>query len=154
MTLFMIAAQKVLPPAEKSPLPPATLVDEALGLSHSDRTVSDVGKAEVAMISHFVFSMVSGALYAMIRKQISYDSSRARIGMGALFGLVVWAVSYAGWMPLLKFRASACSMPRRRNFLMLGAHVVWGVALGYAENELSERGLQLLDGARKATNAE
>jgi hypothetical protein len=51
---------------------------------------------------------------------------------GAAFGLGVWTASYLGLLPALGILKPATEHPARRNLLMIGAHVVWGSALGAA----------------------
>jgi hypothetical protein len=49
---------------------------------------------------------------------------------GTLYGLVVWGASYLGLVPALGLLSPATRHPRRRNALMIAAHLVWGAALG------------------------
>lgn len=150
MTLAMFELQKNLPAAQKSPLPPATLTHQLtrpIGLSQN---LSSSRRADLAMISHFGFGLASGVLYALTEGKLKAPP----ILKGSLFGLSVWAVSYAGWIPAIGFRASAFRMPARRNALMIFAHLIWGASLGFAAREMKQFGNQMLDGQRKAPKAE
>ena len=58
------------------------------------------------------------------------------VAQGVLFGLVVWAGSYLGLLPLLGISASGDREPLRRNLMMIAAHTVWGAAMGATANVL------------------
>ena len=66
----------------------------------------------------------------------------------------IWAVSYLGWIPVSGLRANAFKMPARRNGLMILAHLIWGVSIAFSEKEMRQSGDQMLDGHRKAREAE
>jgi uncharacterized membrane protein YagU involved in acid resistance len=55
---------------------------------------------------------------------------------GAVGGLGIWLGSYLGWIPAASILKPATDHPRRRNLLMLAAHVVWGAATAAAMREL------------------
>jgi uncharacterized membrane protein YagU involved in acid resistance len=55
---------------------------------------------------------------------------------GATAGVGIWLGSYMGWIPGVGILKPATDHPPRRNLLMLGAHIVWGVATARAMREL------------------
>jgi uncharacterized membrane protein YagU involved in acid resistance len=55
------------------------------------------------------------------------------------FALLVWLVSYLGWIPAANILPPATDQPKRRNALMIAAHVVWGVSLGSVFALLTDR---------------
>jgi putative membrane protein len=48
---------------------------------------------------------------------------------GVIFGVVVWAGSYLGLLPLIGISESAHKEPVRMNLMMIAAHLVWGSAM-------------------------
>jgi hypothetical protein len=62
---------------------------------------------------------------------------------GLLYGPLVWAVSYLGWVPLSGALQPATRHPAPRNMLMLAVHLVWGACLsrGFAELDAASRSI-------------
>ncbi len=148
MTLFMFAAQKSLPREEQSPLPPATLTKQ-LTAPVADRLPSSL-RQDLTMVSHFGYGIACGTLYSLLARRAPGPVA----AKGAGFGLLVWAASYLGWTPALGLRAAAPKIPARRNAMMIGAHIVWGISLAFAEDKLRRFGAEMLDGKRRAPAAE
>lgn len=126
MTLFMLAVHRFLPKEQHYALPPEMITKE---LSRRVRTNIHHHKqrlVSVSTLSHFGYGAVMGALYSPL-ENTSFLPAPVR---GMLFGLGVWAGSYLGLLPLLRFRASGHREPGERNLLMLVAHVIWGSTLG------------------------
>lgn len=126
MTAAMRRLKKRLPPDEQYPLPPREVSEIMLRRQGVDAGESELRAA--AMLSHFGYGALSGALYATLRRR-----SPQR---GALFGALVWAGSYFGWIPAAAILTSADHHPARRNLLMILAHLVWGAATDLAYQEL------------------
>ena len=57
---------------------------------------------------------------------------------GVLFGLIVWAASYLGLLPLIGMSESGQREPGRRNLMMIAAHVVWGATMGVVAKVLAD----------------
>jgi hypothetical protein len=121
MTAAMRRLHRHLPAGERYPLPPREIVDRIAGLDN------EVTARTATMLSHFGFGATAGALFALPPMQ--------RLG-GVIYGLGIWTVSYLGWIPVLGILAPATRHPARRNLLMLGAHVVWGLVLAKSFQEL------------------
>lgn len=84
----------------------------------------------LAVAAHFAFGGTMGGIFGLL-------PGRARtLSGGALFGLGVWAVNYAGWLP----KAGLMPPPHRdrpgRQPVMVVAHVVFGAALAAAHARL------------------
>lgn len=136
MTAFMTRAYRLLPPEEKTPLPPAEItakVTEETGLRpHLDRDA----RRRTTLIAHFGYGAACGALYAALPPRLD---ALPPIRRGIGFGLAVWAVSYLGLLPALGLLPPATQNPARRNALMIAAHVVFGAALGLLAERLEKR---------------
>jgi hypothetical protein len=118
MTMFMERSHEQLPAEEEYPLPPREL---------TDRILPDLPRMDLwAMLAHFGYGAASGGLFGALNGRIP----------ALLFGPLVWAASYLGWIPAARRLDSADDHPVERNVLMIGAHLVWGAALGLFLNEL------------------
>ena len=76
--------------------------------------------------AHFSYGTSVGALFGLVAPRDLGKSIVAGVG----YGLLVWAGSYLGLLPALGLHRPATREPAERNALMIGAHVVWGAALG------------------------
>lgn len=127
MTAAMRRLHRRLPDKQRYPLPPREIVESAAvraGLPLSDKDALDAATA-----GHFLYGAATGSLIA---------AANPRIGpvTGAVAGVGVWMASYLFWLPGMGILKPATLHPRRRNALMLGAHLVWGAATAVAMREL------------------
>lgn len=147
MTMVMFEAHKLLPKAQKKPLPPAILTNDVLKEMNLQPNVSSEVQDELTMLSHYGYGMAGGVLYAALASH----SSLSPLKKGLLFGLGVYAGSYYGLIPGLHLRPKGKEMSRERQWMMIAAHVVWGTSLAFAEKELKRKSHTLLDGRRHET---
>lgn len=121
MTMAMRALERRLDQQERYPLPPREITEEvtdAEGERAADQTI----------LAHFGFGALAGAIYGLLPRRMP----------GLLFGPLVWAVSYLGWVPLAGILKPATQHPAGRNLLMIAAHLVWGACLGRGTRELDD----------------
>lgn len=121
MTAAMRRLHEALPPGERYPLPAREVTERALPES-SRRDGSGA-----ALQAHFGYGALTGAIYACLPRPRPPS---------IVYGPLVWAASYLGWIPAAGLLKPATEHPGRRNGLMLLAHVVWGAALTLGLNEL------------------
>ncbi len=127
MTSAMRKMHQRLPPQERYPLTPREIIDssaEQASVPLAEETAKDVTTA-----AHFAYGAASGALLGAANVMLGPVS-------GAAGGVAIWLGSYLGWIPGANILKPATGHPRRRNLLMLAAHVVWGVATARAMREL------------------
>lgn len=132
MTLAMFQFFSKFSGVRKTTLPPAEItqsVEEKAGLK---KVISDELHQELSLVSHFGYGAGCGIAYALISKQLPGSV----LSKGAFFGLTVWSASYFGIIPGLNLTPSAPKMNFERNLMMVTSHIVWGVALAYAEDML------------------
>jgi uncharacterized membrane protein YagU involved in acid resistance len=77
----------------------------------------------LTIVGHFGYGASVGALYGAFAR-------RPQISTAIVYGLAVWSISYLGWLPAIGLHQHASKEPQERNFLMVVAHVVWGLTLG------------------------
>ena len=107
-------------------LPPRKITERALqavGAGGAPRPVRSLAAAA----NHLAFGMACGALYASLGRARRFAPEPIP---GILFGTLVWAVSYAGWVPAARILPPPQDDDPRRVATMIGAHVVYGAVLG------------------------
>jgi len=122
MTSAMRRLHRQLPAKERYPLTPREIVD----------SIADPSPAlapDLTLVAHFLYGAGCGALIAVANPRIG------RLG-GAAAGGAVWLGSYMGWLPAFGVLKPATEHPLRRDAVMLGAHLVWGLATAEAMSEL------------------
>jgi uncharacterized membrane protein YagU involved in acid resistance len=134
-TVPMTAVMEILhrwPRPERQSLPPRQITMHLAGKAGVRSHMNEPERKAATVASHFGFGGGAGALYALLAGKVPGHPALK----GAVFGLLVWTVSYLGWLPAAQILRSATQQPARRNALMIGAHLVWGAILGV----LAERG--------------
>src|ERR1700730_15437690 len=126
MTIFMLATQRFLPKRQQYRLPPEMITSELAHRAHIRHHLNKQLILGATLVSHFGYGAAMGAAYGPLHKRVPLPT----IAQGILFGLVVWAASYLGLLPLLGISASGDREPLRRNLMMIAAHTVWGAAMG------------------------
>lgn len=129
MTAAMVVAHGQLPWHHRYSLPPRQI---------TSRVVHDVGiwnrmdstqKSATTLVAHFSYGAAMGAIYGVMVGNNPAKNSSSR---GLLFGIGVWSVSYLGILPGLGILSPATQHPMKRNALMIGSHVIWGLCLAGA----------------------
>jgi uncharacterized membrane protein YagU involved in acid resistance len=133
MTVFMKVAHSSLPLEERYELPPREIVDELTTRADISQELSETEKTNLTFVSHFAYGASCGAIYPLLVSQPNATN-------GAVYGVGVWAASYLGWLPAFDILASAEKHPARRVALMIGAHIIWGAALGAAMQRMRNEG--------------
>ena len=119
MTMAMRLLEDRLNGPNRYPLPPREITQDILNAG--ERRV-----ATLTLLAHFGFGGLAGALYGLLPRRFS----------GALFGPLVWAASYLGWVPTAGILTPATRHPAERNLLMIAAHLVWGSCTAFGTREL------------------
>jgi uncharacterized membrane protein YagU involved in acid resistance len=126
MTVFMLATQQFLPKGQQYDLPPELITKELAHRAHVRWHMSKTQILIATLLSHFGYGAAMGALYSPLDKKVPLPP----VVKGVVFGVVVWAGSYLGLLPLVGISESAHREPMRRNLMMVAAHLVWGSAMG------------------------
>jgi uncharacterized membrane protein YagU involved in acid resistance len=147
MTLFMQQMYRQLPARERYPLPPSEVVAKLTDQAGVDDQIDQPEHTALTLLAHFSYGAATGALYAPLAQSFQPPP----ILGGAAFGVAVWGASYLGLLPALGILRPATEHPARRNGLMIGAHVVWGVTLGLLVEQLLPEAQQAEGTAPEAT---
>ncbi|HXL36058.1 MAG TPA: DUF6789 family protein [Ktedonobacteraceae bacterium] len=134
MSLFMLATQRFLPKRQQYALPPEIITEELAHRTHVRWHMNKMQVKAATLVSHFGYGAAMGVLYGVLGKKIPLPSPVK----GVLFGLIVWAASYLGLLPLIGMSESGQREPGRRNLMMIAAHVVWGATMGVVAKVLAD----------------
>src|SRR5258708_3442092 len=101
MTLVMYQLHRRLPAAERYPLPPREITERAVrAFGPADpRTLPDA-----SLNAHLAYGAVTGALLGLAAR-------RPGVATGAAYGVLIWAASYFGWVPMLRILKPANRHP-------------------------------------------
>jgi putative membrane protein len=134
MTLFMLAMHRLLPNWQRYALPPEEITHEAAERAHVREHMTKEQVLGATLVSHLGYGASMGSLYSAFTEQFSVSTPIK----GAVFGLVVWAGSYLGWLPAANFPVAAPEEPIRRNTMMIIAHLIWGATTAITDNLMKE----------------
>ena len=123
MSAVMLAARKT---GLLGKMPPERITEAGLRVLHVK--TSERAENALATVAHLGYGVGVGALF-------SVATGTAKLPVpgpvaGALFGLLVWGVSYAGWIPALGIMPPPHRDRRQRQATMVVAHLVYGSTLG------------------------
>lgn len=128
MTILMSEWHKRLPLEQKYALPPREIFDQLTEKAGINCYLSEPEKTNLSIVGHFAYGAATGAVYAPLVSLIQTPNPFN----GAVYSVGIWSASYLGWLPALHLLRSAREHPAERNALMITAHIVWGVTLGFA----------------------
>jgi putative membrane protein len=128
MTAMMLAFHRRLPWWERYALPPEEITTQLAQRAGARQLIRGKPRAAATWVAHFGYGAAAGAVYA----PLAWLAPGRPVLKGMLFGLLVWAGSYLGWLPAADILPPATQHPARRNALMIGAHLIWGAVTGLA----------------------
>jgi uncharacterized membrane protein YagU involved in acid resistance len=109
-------------PGELEPKEIAENVEEAIGVrSYLPQSTFEASWATL----HFGYGTASGVAYAFTQKV--FDRDRPFL-FGPLFGTLLWAVGYCGWLPMLGLYPPPARLPKPKVTANILAHAVYGTA--------------------------
>ena len=94
-------------------------------------------KTFLTYVSHYACGAVAGAAFASMHKRT--PQTVPNILQGLVFGVSVCTGSYGGFLAAAGLYRQANQEPAERKALMLGAHFVWGAALGLGYSLLARQ---------------
>jgi len=137
MTIVMLKWHKHLPARQRYALPPRLITDRIAARTPLPNGLIPPPGTKRTLLAHFAFGAAAGSIFAVGQTQAGNRNS-ASLSIG--YGLLVWAVSYLGWVPAARLMPPATRQPAARNMMMIAAHIVWGASLGLALSTLEGRG--------------
>ena len=124
MSLVMLASEQLGGMDRHPPDEIAEAALDAVGATEAGEHATDA----VAVGLHLVFGVMAGGLFGVLHRRLRPPVPAALHGM--VFGSLVWAVSYKGWVPALGIMPPPeRDLPGRPETMLL-AHWVYGGILG------------------------
>lgn len=128
-TAAMSAAMGVAQKAGLMGKQPPKKITESM-LERLEMDTGEVGTNAASSVAHLAFGVAAGALFAAGRSLIGQRGPA--LVEGVTFGILLWALSYKGWIP----RLGLMQPPERdrpgRPASMIAAHAIYGAVLGRA----------------------
>ena len=90
--------------------------------------VTEAGRNLASTLAHLCFGAIAGAGFALVRAR--FRPPGPVVAQGLAYGLMVWAVSYKGWVPALDIMPPPQDDFPVRQRANIGAHLVYGGVLG------------------------
>jgi hypothetical protein len=138
MTFTMAALHKLLTPPE--PPAPQEIVHNFSKVAYFRRVVPLSWNREV-LFYHFGYGALTGALYTVnlipnfLKGHPNPYIDEPEI-YGMEYGFWIWFLSYFGWIPATGLLSSPIHHSKRRTFLMIVSHLVWGGFTAYIYDHL------------------
>ncbi len=133
MSLVMLGARRAGLVGELPPGRMAAALYDAVGLQARPRWARNA----LAVMLHLDFGAAAGGLFALLRGRLRLPVAPALQGIA--YGVVVWLVSYMGWVPAVGLMPAATRDEPRRPVVMVLAHGVYGAVLGALVGRRSRR---------------
>ncbi|MBO3749527.1 hypothetical protein J5X84_25905 [Streptosporangiaceae bacterium NEAU-GS5] len=92
------------------------------------------GEGVLGAVAHYGFGVSAGALFGLLIR-----SRRAPVSLGVAYALVIWVVSYQGWVPRVTVLPEISKDRPGRPAVMAAGHVVYGAVLAAAMNLFAKR---------------
>lgn len=122
MTLVMLLMKRAgMAPGELAPKGVTENVEKILGVR--DRLPEPALEASWVML-HFGYGTSFGVAYALAQRAFAVERPFLS---GPLFGILLWAVGYCGWLPLLGIYPPPAHLPKRKVLAeIITTHLVYG----------------------------
>ncbi|HWE62150.1 MAG TPA: hypothetical protein VHB98_10610, partial [Chloroflexota bacterium] len=78
--------------------------------------------------AHYGFGTLAGALFAVLYRRLRLPLAAPL--QGAIYGLLVWTSSYAGWVPALDILPPPQRDRKDRQLTVMVGHLIFGAVLG------------------------
>lgn len=137
MTAAMLAIQRLLPKSSRETQEPRQITDELLDWVAGHAGVAEPHRRLTAAVAHFGYGATAGTAYPVVDRTF-----RRLPGRGPAYGLALFAVGYAGWLPACGILPIPPRRPCGRNVLLVASHLIWGAALqwSYSQREKPDGG--------------
>jgi hypothetical protein len=113
-------------------MPPRHIVEDTLARFRVLHRTSPAARKALSTVSHLGFGATQGMLYAAALESprvLRQGTATPQLRSGVPFALLVWAASYAGWLPKLGILPPPSRDRFGRPTSMIIAHAVYGAVL-------------------------
>jgi hypothetical protein len=130
MTAVMLAGKLV---HRDQPVAPSEILRNAERIAGIEDNFTESEHQALTAISHAAYGAAMGGIFGVA------GPFNKPIASGVAFGLLVYACSYLGYLPELKFMPRPENDTPERQTAIILSHVVWGACLGLAYEFLRAR---------------
>lgn len=125
MTVAMYAIETLLPREDRLPSlkEPALISRQVFDAADLRDDISRDQEEALIWLGHFAYGATCGAIYGAAVG----GPKRHSLISGAVLGLAVWGLSYAGWLPAAGLLRFPTRRPADRSAELVLSHLVWGV---------------------------
>ena len=135
MTATMLVIDRLLPGWQRTRLEPRRITDDMLRCTGLKEDLSNKQRIGASLVAHLGYGAAVGSAYPLADPMIPLPRGLR----GPAYGLLVWAASYAGWLPAVGTLPAPQHRPAGRNLLLIASHLVWGAATEAVSNQLIGR---------------
>lgn len=127
MTGVMLTFAKLVKQQQQAPFPPRHIVKEVTRRVGIWQRATAAQRNALTVTAHLGYGTLMGALAG------GWSTAPARLGInqGVVYGLFVWAASYAGWLPAFRILAPPWRTPLSQTVQLVTSHLVWGACLAW-----------------------
>lgn len=129
----VIAAEKLSGLMTEKPAPAlvSAHVEMAVGLrAHLPEPVFQVSW----LLQHFGYGVNAGVGYALVRTLLPVEKP---LRAGTMYGIGLYLIGYAGWLPLMRLYPPPTRNPRRKVVMLVVEHIVFGTTTALTYRALS-----------------
>ena len=137
-TAMMTAAMLPLKKVSMSPgtVAPRQITENLLNKLGLRRYLSMPAFEASWMTLHFGYGLASGVAYALAQEAFEGEGT---LLVGPLFGMVLWAVGYCGWLPLFGIYPSPIRLPKRKvGAELITTHLIYGTGVAVVHRVLQD----------------
>ena len=124
MSAIMFAARKA---GLMGRLPPERITQKAFFHGFRSRK-RERRKNMLAALLHIGFGAAAGSFFGFVYRRLPVEANP--VGLGIVYGSLIWFVSYVGWAPALGMMPPIHRDRPDRPVVMVLAHWVYGATLG------------------------
>lgn len=128
---FLAAKEAGMVPGKVQPKEIAENLEEKLGVR--DYLPKPAFQASW-IILHFGYGTSSGVAYAFSQEK-ALNIERPSL-LGPLFGILLWALGYCGWLPIFGLYPPPTQVPMRKVGVNVLTHIIYGTATAMAHRVL------------------
>jgi hypothetical protein len=133
MTAAMAAIHQI-PPEQPLALPPKRVANQLASKIPPLNELEGPAREAFVWACHGLYGAACGAVFGtIVPRQVRADAV-----LGALFGFIVWGVSYPLWLPAAGVDEAPSEHSWRRVAEQLLPHLVWGIGTGLLSGRWSE----------------
>lgn len=131
MSAAMLALKKAgMEPGELQPKKVTQSAEKKIGI----REYLPERAFEVSWVMlHFGYGSTSGVIYTLANRIFPVDRPTL---VGTFFGVLLWAIGYCGWLPLLGLYPPPTQEPKRKVIANILSHITYGTTTAIAYRKL------------------